>query len=140
MNATAKIFWVIAVFALLMDAVYIAWNLLDPYSGKIELVGTLALPLVAIMSIFIAFYLRRLGKSLDGELPEDRLNANIDDGDAEQGHFSPWSWWPIFLGAAAGFLFLGLAIGWWIALIGVPFVLVGVVGWNYEYYRGNFGR
>jgi hypothetical protein len=73
-------------------------------------------------------------------LPEDRLDADIDDGDAEQGFFSPWSWWPVFLGAGVALVFLGLAIGFWIAFIGVPLALLGVVGWVYEYYRGYFSR
>ena len=41
-------------------------------------------------------------------------------------------------GAALGFL--GLAIGFWITFIAVPIVVVALVGWVYEYYRGNFAR
>jgi hypothetical protein len=74
------------------------------------------------------------------ELPEDRLDANIDDGDAELGFFSPWSWWPIMLAASAALAFLGLAIGFWIAFIAVPLFVISIVGWVYEYYRGNFAR
>ena len=53
-----------------------------------------AIGLSGALSVLIAFYLARIHKRQGGELPEDRLDANIDDGDAEQGHFSPWSWWP----------------------------------------------
>ena len=76
----------------------------------------------------------------NGELPEDRLDANIDDGDAELGFFSPWSWWPILLAGWAALAFLGLAVGPWITFIGVPLALICLVGWVYEYYRGNFAR
>ena len=72
----------------------------------------------AILSAFIAFYLGRVHKAQGAELPEDRLDANIDDGDAELGFFSPWSWWPIVLAAGAALAFLGLAIGFWLSLIG----------------------
>ena len=54
--------------------------------------------------MLIAFYLGRVHRAQGGELPEDRLDANIDDGDAEQGHFSPWSWWPIMLASAAALM------------------------------------
>jgi hypothetical protein len=37
---------------------------------------------------------------------------------------------------------LGLCVGFnfWLSFIALPLVLVGVVGWVYEYYRGNFAR
>ncbi|MBE7195793.1 MAG: cytochrome c oxidase subunit 4, partial [Gordonia polyisoprenivorans] len=71
---------------------------------------------------------------------EDRQDADIDDGDAEQGFFSPWSWWPFMLGLSLALMFLGFAVGVWISIIGAPLVLVAVVGWQFEYYRGNFAR
>ncbi len=37
-------------------------------------------------------------------------------------------------------MFLGLAVGIWLMFIGAPIVLVSVIGWYYEYYRGNFAR
>jgi hypothetical protein len=56
------------------------------------------------------------------------------------GHFSPWSWWPFIIGLALFFIFLGLAVGIWVTIIGVPLALVAIVGWTYEYYRGNFAH
>jgi uncharacterized membrane protein len=73
-----------------------------------------------------------------GELPEDRLEADIDEGDPEMGFYSPWSWWPVMLGAGAAMSFAGLAVGFWITLYALPLVLIGLVGWTYEYYRGYF--
>jgi hypothetical protein len=97
--------------------------------------------LTGALSVLIAFYLGRIHRSQGGlELPEDRLDANIDDGDAEQGHFSPWSWWPVTLAAAAALVLLGLAIGVWISFIGAAILIVSVVGWVYEYYRGYFAH
>ena len=77
-----------------------------PYDAK----GML---LAAILSAFIAFYVGRSHAAQGGELPEDRLDANIDDGDPELGHFSPWSWWPVSLAFGAGLVILGLAVGFW---------------------------
>ena len=42
--------------------------------------------------------------------------------------------------SGAALAFLGLAVGFWIAFIAVPIVIIGLVGWVYEYYRGNFAR
>jgi len=34
-------------------------------------------------------------------------------------------------------VFLGLAVGWWMVIIGVPFVLLAVIGWVFEFSRGT---
>lgn len=138
MKTNIVLFWILLVFFVLLTAMYTIWALID--TGSVEWVGTVGLGLCAVLSAFIAFYLQLVNKSSGGLLPEDRLDADIDDGDPELGHFSPWSWWPIFLAAAAGLAFLGLAAGIWIVYYAVPLALVGIVGWVYEYYRGNFGR
>ncbi|KQM14991.1 cytochrome c oxidase subunit IV [Plantibacter sp. Leaf171] len=140
MRANIILFTILTVFCALLCAVYTVWSLIDPLHGRVEWVGTVTLALAAILSAFLGFYLSRVHKSQGAELPEDTLTANIDDGDPEIGHFSPWSWWPIILAGACGLLVLGLAVGFWIAIIGIPLVVIAVVGWNYEYYRGYFAR
>jgi len=151
MNASARIFYVLSAFFALAGVAYVVWTLgyeaqslaNNPSGGAptgLEPVGTVGLFLTAILALLIAFYLGRIHKSQGGELPEDRPNANIDDGDAEQGFFSPWSWWPVMLAGSAALLFLGLAVGAWIIAIGAAFTAISLVGWTYEYYRGNFGR
>ena len=140
MGANVRLFWILTGFFFFADAIYIVWSLLDPNHMAIEWVGTIAIGLSGILAGLIAFYIGRIYSSQSGELPEDRLDANIDDGDAEQGHFSPWSWWPIILAGAAALTVLGLAIGPWISFIGVSILVVALVGWVYEYYRGYFAR
>jgi len=88
----------------------------------------------------IAFYVGRVLKAQNGELPEDTLTADIDDGDPEMGEFSPWSWWPIVLAASAAIAVIGLAVGSWMVPIGFLVFVVAIVGWVYEYYRGYFAR
>lgn len=139
MKASSIVFWVIAAFFLLSAAVYTIWGLIY-YDGQVEWVGTVALTLTAVLGAFIAFYLSRSYASQGGDLAEDRLDGNIDDGDPELGHFSPWSWWPVLLGAAVGLMALGLAVGFWMCFIAVAFALVCLVGWVFEYYRGYFAR
>lgn len=138
MKTNINLFWVLTAFFTLLTAVYVVWEILAV--GRVEWVGAVAIGLCAVLSLFIGFYLRLVYRNQGGELAEDRLDADIDDGDAEQGFFSPWSWWPVALAGAAAIGFLGLSISFWIVAYAVPLVLVALVGWVYEYYRGNFGR
>jgi len=140
MKANVNLFWILAVFLTLTTITYVVWSLLDPNHHAVEWAGTFALALSAILSAFLAFYLGRVHIAQGGELPEDRLDANIDDGDPEMGFFSPWSWWPILLAGSAALLFLGLAVGFWICFIAVSVGVISLVGWVYEYYRGLFAR
>ncbi|MCS5721787.1 cytochrome c oxidase subunit 4 [Herbiconiux sp. CPCC 203407] len=139
MRANTNLFWILFVFMLLATAAYTIWSLLY-FDGQIEWVGTLGIGLAAILSAFLAFYLGRVHKSQGGELPEDRLDSNIDDGDPEMGFYSPWSWWPIILAGGGALLMLGLAVGFWICFIAGALTLVAIVGWVFEYYRGYFAR
>lgn len=138
MRANVNLFWLLAGFFLLADIIYIVWSLLD--TGQVEWVGTVGIALSSVLGGFIAFYVGRVHKAQGAELPEDRLDADIDDGDPELGFFSPWSWWPLILGGSAALAFLGLAVGFWITYIAVGLFLVAIAGWVYEYYRGYFAR
>lgn len=152
MRANTAIFWVLSLFFGVVSVVYALWSMWDaaaglPATGELfregvqpEWVGTVALALSSVLSTFIAFYLQITHRAQGGELPEDTLTANIDDGDPELGQFSPWSWWPLILGAGLALMFLGLAAGIWIVFIGAPITLIAVIGWNFEYYRNNFAR
>jgi hypothetical protein len=144
-RANFILFWVLAVFCFALCGVYTIWSMFfDSSDGAQELhvewVGTVGLALTGVLSVLIAFYLQRLYRAQGGELPEDRLDANIDDGEAEQGFFSPWSWWPFVLAFGAALVFLGFAVGVWVALIGGPIAFIAVVGWVFEYYRMHFAR
>ena len=140
MRTNVVLFWVLAVFFLLSAAVYGFWTYVADGKNHVEWVGTVSMALSAILAGFIAFYVGRVHSAQGGELPEDRLDANIDDGDAELGFFSPWSWWPILLAGSAALLFLGLAVGFWICFIALGVGIISLVGWVFEYYRGNFAR
>lgn len=140
MRTSTNVFWALAAFYAAATILYVVWGLLDPFHHAVEWAGAIALGLLAVMFVFIAFYLKLAHRGQGAELPEDISTANIDDGDPELGHFSPWSWWPIALAGAVALLFLGIAIGFWIAYIGVTLIAVTIVGWVYEYYRGYFAR
>jgi len=138
------LWWILTAFFFLIGVVYTAWNIIGhpdvPWYTAIEWVGTVALFFAGFMGVMIAFYVDRVHKAQGGELPEDVLTADIDDGDPELGEFSPWSWWPIVLAFSASIAFIGLAVGSWMVPIGFAIFLVAIVGWVYEYYRGYFAR
>ncbi len=140
MRANSTLFWILGGFFWLADAVYILWSLFYSNTYRVEWVGAVAMALSGILAFFLAFYLGRTYAAQGGETPSDTPTANIDDGDPEMGSFSPWSWWPFVLGVGVMLAFLGFAISTWIAFIGVPLVFVAIVGWIFEYYRGNFAR
>jgi hypothetical protein len=135
MRANLVIFAVLSIFFGMLAVTYALWCWIT-YDGSVEWVGTIGLTLVSVMALFIGFYLNRTFRAQGGELPEDRSDASIDDGDPELGHFSPWSWWPLILSIAATLAFLGLAVGVWIAFIGAALFVIAITGWVYEYYRG----
>ena len=71
----------------------------------------------------------------DGERPEDNPDAEVSDGAGELGFFSPGSYWPIGLAAAAGVS--GVAIAFlqiWLIVIGIVLVLLAVGGLVFEYH------
>jgi hypothetical protein len=146
MGATWKLFVILAAFCFAAGGGYILWGSLDHTFGNAsdqggwEPVGVVGLFLVGALCTLIAFYTNRLHAAQGGELPEDRNDAVIDDGEAEQGFFSPWSWWPVMLGASAALMFTGLAVGNWICFIAVPLAAVSLIGLIFEYQRGYFGH
>lgn len=147
MVVNKNLFWILSGFFLLAAAGYTVWSIIDfqgnpagRHAPGVEWVGTVGITLSAILSAFLAFYLTITHRGQGGELPEDRLDAAIDDGDPEIGHFAPWSWWPFVLGVGLSLAFLGLAVGIWVSFIGAPIVIVGLIGWYYEFYRNNFAR
>ncbi len=138
MKTNIGVLWILTAYFAVLTIVYTVWAIVD--TGELEWIGSIAIGLSSVLAAFIAFYLQFQMKNQGGVLPEDRLDADIDDGDSEIGFYSPWSWWPIMLAAGAGIAMLGMSVGIWVALYGVPLILVALVGWTYEYYRGYFAR
>lgn len=138
MRAQSNIFWVLAVFFFLADAAYTVWSLLSAEFRTVEWTGTLGIGLAGILAIFLGYYMNRSHYAQTGELPEDRLDAEIDDGDPEIGFFNPFSWWPIVLAAGCTIIFLALAVGIWLIFFGAAITAVALVGWVYENYRGVY--
>ena len=137
MKANVAMWFGMTAFFTLITGTYAIWWSLT--RGGWEPIGTSALSMLTFMSIFITFYLWKTDRT-QGIVPEDRPDANIEDGESELGFFSPWSWWPIFVGSASALAFASLAIDWWLTFIAVPLALIGVVGFVFEHSRGHFAH
>jgi hypothetical protein len=126
-----RIFALGALFFAVVSGIY--WYLSrDP-------IGTTALALCAGLAFLVAFYVLYTAKRVYPR-PEDRGDGEIDEADPEYGFFSPHSWWPLFLGFATFVVVLGLIFAVWLTAVGVTLLALSLVGWLFEYYRGDFAQ
>ena len=101
-----------------------------------EPVGTVALAFTAGLAFLVGYYLLFTARRIDPR-PEDSKTAEIVDGAGELGFYSPHSWWPLAVAACAAISFLGVAVGWWLFIIGAGVSVLAVIGLVFEYYRGE---
>jgi len=101
-----------------------------------EITGTTALILTTLLGGLIAFYLLMTARRMEPR-PEDRKDAEIAEGAGELGFFSPHSWWPLWCALALSTCVVGVAIAWWLFIIGLGFGAVAVLGLVFEHYRGE---
>lgn len=101
-----------------------------------EPIGTVALAFTAGMAFLVGYYLLFTARRIDPR-PEDSQFAEIADGAGELGFYSPHSWWPLPVAFFAAVAFMGIAIGWWMFIIGAIGGGLSVVGLVFEYYRGD---
>lgn len=101
--------------------------------------GTTALFLSVLLAGLTGFYLLITGIRTQRR-PEDDLQGEIEQGTGELGFFSPHSWWPLFVGLSAALAAAGVAIGWWLFLIGALAIMLSTIGFVFEYYRGHYAH
>ncbi len=131
MRAEYKLFGVVAAFFLPVALIYgFATHWREP-------VGFVGLLLCFGLGMMISFYLWATARRLPGERPEDNPAGEIDEQEGEYGFFSPHSWWPLALAGASALCFLGVAVGWWLFIIGAFLGVVALVGWTFEYFHGE---
>jgi len=104
-----------------------------------DAIGTTALALTGALAFLVGFYALYTSKRVYPR-PEDRLNAEVDEADPEYGFFSPHSWWPLMIGIAVLVIAFGLIFAVWIIVFGVFLLFIALVGWMFEYYRGEFAH
>ena len=134
MLAMERIGALLGVFAFLMATIYGFWT--NSTELGIEWVGVIGLILGGLLGFMIT---RRLGmtrRKREVDPSADPL-GDIDEIQGDYGFFSPHSWWPLFLAAAAAVCFLGLAVGWWVFIIGAFFAVPALIGWTFEYWKGE---
>jgi ABC-type glycerol-3-phosphate transport system permease component len=98
--------------------------------------GTAALIMTAGLALLVTFYLGFHAKKMDAR-PEDRKEAEVVDGAGELGFFPPYSWWPLWCASSLAVCVIGTVFGWWLFLIGVGFGSMALIGWVFEFYRGE---
>ena len=131
MKIEGWIFGIGALFFLPVSIIY--WYLSrDP-------IGTTALAMSAGLAFIVAFYVLYTSKRVYPR-PEDRLDGEIDEADPEYGFFSPHSWWPLGVGFGSFIIALGLIFAVWVIVLGVAVLMLAIIGWMFEYYRGDFAQ
>ena len=131
MKIEGWIFGIGALFFLPVSIIY--WYLSrDP-------IGTTALAMSAGLAFIVAFYVLYTSKRVYPR-PEDRLDGEIDEADPEYGFFSPHSWWPLGVGFGSFIVALGLIFAVWVIVLGVAVLMLAIIGWMFEYYRGDFAQ
>jgi hypothetical protein len=128
MKVEARIFEIITIFFFLSAIVYGLWAR--------EPVGIVGLTLTGGLSLIVGTYFRFVARRLETR-PEDNPDAEVADGAGDLGFFSPGSYWPIGLAAAAALAGISLAFFqiWMIVLSGV-LVVIMVGGLLFEYHLG----
>ncbi|MFE4593708.1 cytochrome c oxidase subunit 4 [Streptomyces laurentii] len=128
MKIQGKMFIWLSVFILAVGIVYGVW-------AK-EAVGTTTLFLAFGLCIMVGYYLAFTARRVD-DLAQDDKEADVADEAGELGFFAPHSWQPLSLALGGAIAFLAIAIGWWLMYFSAPFILVGIFGWVFEFYRGE---
>lgn len=127
MKLESVLFGIVGVFVGAATIVYWEW------SG--DWTGTTALTLAFTLCALLWSYLGITSRRLVGPRPEDRNDAEVEEGAGELGFFSPHSWWPLIAAAGATLTSMGLVFGWWLTILGGAFLLYGVLGFLFEYYE-----
>ncbi|WP_114856324.1 cytochrome c oxidase subunit 4 [Brachybacterium sp. YJGR34] len=135
MRAAAKIFWILAVFFLIVTVAYaVITGMYEPLG--IETVGFPAFIAVTGLALMIAMVLSLVIRKNELGASED-LHAEVEDDAGVQGSFAPYSWAPLWAAIGAALCFLGVAAGWWILAFGVIFAVYGVLSWVLEFSTGQ---
>jgi hypothetical protein len=131
MKVEGGIFATGAIFYFVVAAIY--------YYASAEVVGTTALVLTGGLAAIVGTYILVTGKRI-GDRPEDRLDGEIAEADANYGFYSPHSWWPLMVGTAFSLIFLGLVFAVWLMVLASVFLVIAVAGWLFEYETGDFSE
>ena len=131
MRVETKLFLYLFVFFVPVTLIYGFWSKWE------EPIGVTALVLTALLFALSGFYLWMTGKKL-ALRPEDNASGEIEDAEGNYGYFVASSWTPLWLAGAGAIMFSGLAIGWWLFIIGAFVGVVAVCLWVFESFSGEY--
>jgi hypothetical protein len=137
MKSEYKLFGLIAAFLFAAAIVYGFWTWGSSSPHRMEWIGVVALVLSGLLCTMCGSYFWFVARRIDLR-PEDRPDAEIADGAGEVGFFSPGSYWPFTLAAAAAAAGLGMVF-WatWLIAVGLVAVICATGGLLFEYYTGS---
>ncbi|CAM2884223.1 cytochrome c oxidase subunit 4 [Saccharomonospora xinjiangensis] len=135
MKVEARVFDIVAIFGFVVATVYAVLTAQMTEDG-IEPIGTVALLLTGGLALLVGSYFRFVARRIEPR-PEDHEDAEISDGAGELGFFSPGSYWPVGIAAAASLTGVALAF-WqpWLIIVGIVVLLITVAGLVFEYHTG----
>jgi Cytochrome c oxidase subunit IV len=126
MKVESRIFEIVMVFFFVAAIVYAVLAR--------EPVGIAALFLTGGLALIIGGYFRFVSRRLE-ERPEDNPDAEVSDGAGDVGFFSPGSYWPVTVAAAAALCGVALAFWYvWLLVIAGVLLLLAVGGLVFEYH------
>ncbi|TMM39593.1 MAG: cytochrome c oxidase subunit 4 [Actinobacteria bacterium] len=136
MKSEFRLFGLLSGFLFLAAIVYGFWSYYGTNPHRTEVIGLVALILSGLLTTMCTLFFFTVAQRIDPR-PEDRPDAEIADGAGEVGFFSPGSYWPLGLGAAALVGAVGL-VYWhvWLLALGMLGVLGATAGLLFEYYTG----
>lgn len=128
MKVEGKLFAYGCAFYIFIAIVYGFWS-------KDE-AGIILLLFTGALAFLISFFILHAAKRVYPR-PEDRDDALQEDADIDYGFYSPHSWWPLPVGASAALIAFGWAFAAWMVVAGTAFLMLSLVGFVFEYYRGD---
>lgn len=131
MKIEGKLFAWGCAFYLLIALVYGVWS--KDETGIVLLIFTGAL------AFLIAFFVLHTSKRVYPR-PEDRKDAVQSDADIDYGFYSPHSWWPLPVAACAAIVAFGFVYAAWIVVAGAALLILSLIGFVFEYYRGDYSH
>lgn len=135
MRTEWRLFGAVALFFIAASALYGWWTW--ETLGNIEWIGTIALLLTFFLLLMIAGYFWVISRRIEPR-PEDRPDAEIEEGAGDVGFFSPGSYYPFGLALSATVVGLGVALWlWWLIIAGFIGVIVTAAGMLFEYHTGS---
>ena len=131
MRVETKLFGYLIVFFVPVTLLYGFWTKWQ------EPIGVTALALTTGMFTLVTFYLWQTGRRLPAR-PEDNVAADISEAEGDYGYFVAKSWTPLWLAGSAAIMFAGLAIGWWLFIIGTFLAIPALILWTFESFSGEY--